>query len=81
MPLLQVRDFPKEIYEKLAERAQLEHRSVAQETIVLLKKQLLTTDDSTSKRKRVLSQLKQRPIRISETALNPVDLIREDRDR
>ena len=36
MPLLQVRDIPEDLYEKLAKVAQMENRSIAQETIVLL---------------------------------------------
>ncbi len=81
MPLLQVRDFPKDIYEKLSERAQREHRSVAQETIVLLKQQLIHDDNAIYRRKQVLSQLLNKPVFIKDTSLNPVDLIREDRDR
>lgn len=36
MPALQVRDLPQDLYERLKERAELEHRSLAQETIVAI---------------------------------------------
>lgn len=37
MPTLQVRDLPEDIYVQLHYLAEKEHRSLAQETIVLLK--------------------------------------------
>ena len=37
MPLLQVRDIPKELYETISKVAQIENRSISQQTIVLLK--------------------------------------------
>jgi len=40
MPLLQVRDMPEDLYEKLSYVAEKENRSIAQETIVLLRKAL-----------------------------------------
>lgn len=40
MPALQVRDFPEELYEQLRVRAQKEHRSVAQQTIVAVEEHL-----------------------------------------
>ena len=38
MPSLQVRNLPEYIYRKLVEKATSEHRSIAQQTIVLPKK-------------------------------------------
>jgi hypothetical protein len=40
MPALQVRDFPEELYERLKEKARLEHRSIAQQTIVAVQEHL-----------------------------------------
>lgn len=40
MPALQVRDFPDDLYEKLKEYAQCNHRSVAQQTIVAVEHML-----------------------------------------
>ena len=36
MPTLQVRDLPQETYDRLAERARQQHRSLTQETIAIL---------------------------------------------
>jgi hypothetical protein len=40
MPLLQVRDVPEDLYKTIAEIAEQDNRSIAQETIVLLKRAL-----------------------------------------
>jgi len=37
MPLLQVRDCPAEVYEAIKAEAKKEHRTIAQQTIVLVK--------------------------------------------
>ena len=38
MPALQVRDLSQDLYDKLKERAEREHRSLAQETIVAIER-------------------------------------------
>jgi hypothetical protein len=38
MPLLQVRDIPEDLLEKQADIAEQDSRSIAQETVVLLRK-------------------------------------------
>lgn len=38
MPALQVRDLPQDLYDKLKARAEREHRSLAQETIVAIER-------------------------------------------
>lgn len=38
MPALQVRDLPQDLYDKLKERAEREHRSLARETIVAIER-------------------------------------------
>lgn len=40
MPALQVRDFPAELYEELREYAELNHRSIAQQTIACVEREL-----------------------------------------
>lgn len=40
MPALQVRDFPQDLYARLKERAEQEHRSIAQQTIVAIESYL-----------------------------------------
>ena len=80
MPTLQVRDLPDEIYTQLSYLAEKEHRSLAQETIVLLKEGILSKVGNQERRKRLLEQ--NISININGNELpDPVDLIREDRER
>ena len=81
MPLLQVRDMPEDLYEKLSQVAEADHRSIAQETIILLKKALNLTDERKARRKRVLEEIKERKIPNSDKFPDPAELIREDRNR
>ena len=81
MPSLQIRDMPEEVYEALAFRARLEHRSLAQQAVVELRRipELLARE----RRLDVLGRLKQRiasekPRRLP---VPPADLVREDRRR
>ncbi len=52
MPLLQVRDVPIELYETLSRVAESENRSIAQETIVLLKKALNYQEERGARREK-----------------------------
>jgi hypothetical protein len=81
MPLLQVRDVPKELYEKLSQVAEAEHRSIAQQTVVLLKKALDFKEERVARRKRVLEEIKKKRLPNVDTFPDPVDLVREDRER
>ena len=82
MPSLQIRNLPDDVYQSLAFRAEQEHRSLAQQAIVELRK---TTTETVrgQRRKQVLEDLKraikeQNHLRLSAP---PEDLIRDDRDR
>ncbi len=81
MPLLQVRDIPEDLYRKLADVAQQDNRSIAQETIVLLKKALQFKESRQSRRKRVLNEISDNPLEGADDFPDPADLIREDRKR
>ena len=48
MPALQVRDFPEELYEKLRQDAQREHRSISQQAIVAVSEYLTWQEESRS---------------------------------
>ena len=79
MPTLQVRDLPEDIYQKLNYLAEKEHRSLAQETIVLLKEGLQNKLSNQNRRKHLLENFK--GLGVDVTGLpEPADLIREDRD-
>lgn len=81
MPLLQVRDMPEDLYKTLAEIAEQDNRSIAQETIVLLKKALNYKESRQSRRKRILAEIQSDPIKDVQTFPDPAVLIREDRER
>lgn len=82
MPSLQVRDMPDNLYHLLQKRAKTEHRSLAQEAVIVLAKGLDTSVSQQDRRKKLLATIKNNPIKImAVNAPDPVDLIREDRDR
>jgi plasmid stability protein len=80
-PSLQIRDLPDEVYEALAFRAKAEHRSLAQQAIVELRR--IPELTARERRLEILKDLKKRietepPHRLSRT---PEEIIREDRAR
>ena len=80
MPTLQVRDLPEDVYIQLNYLAEKEHRSLAQETIVLLKEGMDTKLGNKERRKRLLEKMKMLDID-GNIVTDPVTFIREDRDR
>jgi hypothetical protein len=81
MPLLQVRDFPDDIYAELSYVARKEHRSIAQQTIVLIQKGLGRTETNRERRKRVLEEIAAMDVPEAAKAVDVVRLIREDHER
>ena len=81
MPLLQVRDVPEDLYERLSQIAEQDNRSITQETIVLLRKALNYKESRISRRKRILSEIRNDIIIDSNRFPDPALLIREDRER
>ncbi len=82
MPSLQVRDLPEHIYQKIVQLADAERRSITQETIVLLEKALEIEKRNKECRHVLFNNI------LDETnhnqtpdVLDPVPLIREDRER
>jgi len=80
MPTLQVRDLPEDVYVQLNYLAEKEHRSMAQETIVILKEGIVSRLGNKERRKTLLETTNVLDID-GVTLPDPVDLIREDRDR
>jgi len=60
MPLLQVRDFPADLYEKLKDVAEAERRSVAQQTVVIVRDALAQPESDRARRQRLLAGIRQR---------------------
>jgi plasmid stability protein len=81
MPLLQIRDLPEHLYRKLADEAAKEHRSLSQQAIAVLAKGLDVEADPKARRKRVLEEIKRLHLGHGKSLLDPVKLIRQDRDR
>ncbi len=81
MPSLQIRDLPDDVYEALAYRAQAQHRSLAQQAIVELRR--IPELTARERRLEILKELKKRRETESPCTLSraPEDLIREDRER
>lgn len=80
MPTLQVRDLPEDVYVQLNYLAEKEHRSLSQETIVILKEGIISKLGNKDRRRKLLE--KDNVLDIDGSKLpDPVTLIREDRDR
>jgi hypothetical protein len=85
MALLQVRDFPDDLYAKLGELAKQERRSIAQQTVVIVRDTLrdrsIPDVDNRARRREALARLDELSKHVRPNHLDPVALIREDRDR
>ena len=81
MPLLQVRDIPEDLYDELSKVAKQDNRSIAQETIVLLRSALKLDTERIKRRKSLIDEARALNIDSADTLPDPVDLIREDRER
>ena len=81
MPLLQVRDVPEDLYEKLTQTAAADNRSISQETIVLLRKALNLKEERISRRKKLLEDIRNNKIINVDNFPSAAELIREDRER
>jgi hypothetical protein len=81
MPLLQIKDMPTELYEKISRAAQRDNRSVARQTIVLLQNALSITEARMARRKNALREIDAFNIKNTSEFPDPASLIREDRDR
>ena len=82
MTSIQIRDLPEQIYNKIKNNAQKDHRSLSQQAIVTLKKGLGIDENHKERRRILVDQIMSRRVAFDIAKLeNPVNLIREDRDR
>jgi len=80
MASLQIRKLPDALHQKLAAVAKREHRSVPQQTIVILAKALDVSLEAKESRKQVLATIKGDAKRLKKFDVSdPVELIRQDR--
>ena len=81
MPSLQVREVPTALYGSLCEASKQEHRSLAQQTIVTLERGLGFEEDPVQRRGRLIRQISEQTRAELPQLPDPVDLVREDRER
>ena len=81
MPLLQVRDFPADVYEDITFEARRQNRTIAQQTVVLIKKGLGSEISNRERRRIAVERTKEWNVPAGAQALDHVKLIREDRNR
>ena len=81
MPLLQVKNFPKDIYDEIIFEARQQNRSIAQQVIVLIKKGLGEEISNQERRRRLLKEIMKRTVPEEVKEVDAVKLIREDRSR
>lgn len=80
MPSLQVRDLPEDIYVKLNMIAKEENRSIAQQTIVLLRESLWLHKNNKLRRKALIEKLSEKVYPATDN-FDAIHLIRKDRER
>lgn len=82
MPSLQVRELPENIYRLLQKKAQAEHRSLAQEAVVVLAEGLNSPISHKQRRSELLNNIMKNPCKNKAVMqMDPVELINEDRQR
>jgi hypothetical protein len=79
MPSLQIRDMPDDVYEALAERARAQRRSLAQQAVADLAR--VPELEARRERQMVIEHLRTAAPVLPKKALDPVKVVREDRDR
>ena len=81
MPLLQVRDCPDDIYQKITKVAKREKRTIAQQVLVLLETSLGQEQSNLERRRKLIEKIDQRIVREDVRNIDAVGLIQEDRNR
>jgi len=80
MPTIQVRNIPNDIYVQIQYLAEQEQRSIAEQTIILLKESLNNSNGHKNRRRMILKKMGNLPITGVQLP-DPVTLLREDRER
>lgn len=81
MALIQVRDVPDHIYRALADQAEKERRSLAQQVVAVLARGLQVELDAKARRRQVLRAIQAGGRPPTGRLRDPARLIREDRRR
>lgn len=81
MASLQIRDMPDDLYESLKLKAEKDHRSLAQQAIVLLSEALKVGGSDSSRRLEALKKIRSNKVETKSKDISIVELIQEDRGR
>ena len=81
MASLQIRDMPDDLYESLRMRAEKDHRSLAQQALVLLSEALKIGGQDPTRRMQAIKKIQSENIVTKSEDIDIVELIREDRQR
>jgi hypothetical protein len=81
MPLLQVRDFPEDVYAEITFEAHRQHRTIAQQTITLIKQGLGEEMSNKERRRLAVEKTFARKVPPQVKSVDYVQFVREDRDR
>ena len=80
MHTIQVRNIPNDMYMRIQYMAAQEQRSIAEQTIILLKESLNNSNANKNRRRMILKKME--ALAIPDVLLpDPVTLLREDRER
>jgi antitoxin FitA len=79
MPSLQIRDMPEDVYNALTERANRQRRSLAQQAIADLSR--IPKLEARRTRQAVIERLRAADPALPKNALDPVKIVRDNRDR
>jgi len=78
---LQVREMPEDLYLCLAQTAKAENRSIAQQTVTIIRESLKGGAAKRNRRLAALEAAEALQISLPEDVPDPVVFVREDRDR
>ncbi len=81
MPTIQIRNLPEHIYRRIVERAQANRSSISIETTSLLQRVLEMDESKKEQRLALIYKIENNQVANSYEFPDPVELIREDRDR
>jgi plasmid stability protein len=81
MASLQIRDMPEDLYESLKLKAEKDHRSLAQQAIILLGEALKADGRNSSRRMEALKKIQSCKVVTKSKDISIIELIREDRER
>jgi antitoxin FitA len=81
MASLQIRDMPEELYESLKLRAEKDHRSLAQQALVLLSESLKSKGQNSTRRMDAIKKIQSNKILTKSKKIDIVNMIRKDRQR